>query len=447
MRGKKFEDLTLKKFGKLLVIEQDTQYLGNNARWKCQCECGGIRFVLGFRLKNADVQSCGCDKSEKVYAFTSAPSPKVKIPKPKSETIKPAGKNTLDRNWLLPTFLNKTDPTHEDMIGRRIGSLVVLSNVSDELTSLETQKFNCLCDCGKQIIAYKSNLLYRQKSCGCGAVIGYTGSRINFANQRFGKLTVISYVTKVKYGQSGWLCKCDCGKDLVVLTQRLLRNKIRSCGCEGRYGTLDLTGKKFGQVEVIERLKTTKTGNTRWLCQCACGKKIIRRGCQLKNVKSCGCLHEKTITFWKEKSVRVCGDIPYSYLTSVQSRSKKTGYIFHVTPEYVNELFQKQNKRCALSGLLLTFAKGIHSTDKTTASLDRIDNEKGYEVGNVQWLHKDINRMKSCFYEKQFIDYCRLVAKHLPSVNLSQPTMVEDSSSENMPTGPLASINQTPNMV
>ena len=47
-----------------------------------------------------------------------------------------------------------------------------------------------------------------------------------------------------------------------------------------------------------------------------------------------------------------------------------------------------------------------------SASLDRIDNTKGYVAGNVQWLHKDINWMKGRFTQPRFLALCRAVALH-----------------------------------
>lgn len=47
--------------------------------------------------------------------------------------------------------------------------------------------------------------------------------------------------------------------------------------------------------------------------------------------------------------------------------------------------------------------------DETTASLDRIQNDKGYIEGNVQWVHKDINRMKNIFEQNYFIDICKKI--------------------------------------
>lgn len=49
--------------------------------------------------------------------------------------------------------------------------------------------------------------------------------------KRFGKLTVI----KREYNKPGtharWLCKCDCGKEVVIQSHCLTSGKQKSCGC------------------------------------------------------------------------------------------------------------------------------------------------------------------------------------------------------------------------
>lgn len=46
------------------------------------------------------------------------------------------------------------------------------------------------------------------------------------------------------------------------------------------------------------------------------------------------------------------------------------------------------------------------------ASLDRIDNTKGYVAGNIQWVHKAINLMKLDLVQKDFINWCKKVAEN-----------------------------------
>ena len=64
------EDLTGKRFGRLVVVAQAEDYVDSQgchyARWKCLCDCQkdtenpNYAYVAGSNLKNGATQSCGC---------------------------------------------------------------------------------------------------------------------------------------------------------------------------------------------------------------------------------------------------------------------------------------------------------------------------------------------------------------------------------------------------
>lgn len=56
---------------------------------------------------------------------------------------------------------------------------------------------------------------------------------IDLSGQRFGRLTVIQRVGTTKHGHPTWLCKCDCGKEHVVVGNDLKSGDTTSCGCYG----------------------------------------------------------------------------------------------------------------------------------------------------------------------------------------------------------------------
>lgn len=69
----------------------------------------------------------------------------------------------------------------------------------------------------------------------------------------------------------------------------------------------DLIGKRFGQLTVLKRMVSNKWRQFCWLCRCDCGKEKIIIGYNLKSgtTKSCGCLHkEKTLCLseWAEQT-------------------------------------------------------------------------------------------------------------------------------------------------
>lgn len=55
---------------------------------------------------------------------------------------------------------------------------------------------------------------------------------------------------------------------------------------------IDITGKKFGRLTVLNRVEEKKNKQIQWFCKCECGKEVIVIGNNLKNgtSKSCGCI-------------------------------------------------------------------------------------------------------------------------------------------------------------
>ncbi|KKN85544.1 hypothetical protein LCGC14_0278670 [marine sediment metagenome] len=53
-------ELTGQKFGRLTVIK--FSHINENVHgcWKCKCDCGNEKIIVGFRLKSGVTKSCGC---------------------------------------------------------------------------------------------------------------------------------------------------------------------------------------------------------------------------------------------------------------------------------------------------------------------------------------------------------------------------------------------------
>lgn len=56
----------------------------------------------------------------------------------------------------------------------------------------------------------------------------------DLTNRRFGKLTAIR-PQRTNTGLYGWLCRCDCGKEIVVRTTALTSGHTKSCGCYAKH--------------------------------------------------------------------------------------------------------------------------------------------------------------------------------------------------------------------
>lgn len=53
---------------------------------------------------------------------------------------------------------------------------------------------------------------------------------INLTGQKFNRLTALIPVSSNSYGVY-WKCKCDCGKITIILANKIIKGKTKSCGC------------------------------------------------------------------------------------------------------------------------------------------------------------------------------------------------------------------------
>lgn len=125
--------------------------------------------------------------------------------------------------------------------------------------------------------------------------------------------------------------------------------------------------------------------------------------------------HGLKIDYEKNRSLysfwRGFGEMDGSYWRNLRKGASLRNLTWTISKKFVWELFISQNRKCKLSGIDLDFSK-YKNGKRGTASLDRIDSSKGYTKNNVQWVHKDLNRMKWNLPDHEFINYCKLVAAH-----------------------------------
>ena len=175
---------------------------------------------------------------------------------------------------------------------------------------------------------------------------------------------------------------------------------------------VDRTGYKIGRLTLEYPIKLKKV--IHWVCLCDCGNRITVSVSSLNkgNTKSCGCLRKELIIEKNRKSWKGCGELSGNYIGQVRYQAKKRNIYFNVTVEYLWNLFLIQERKCVLSGLVLTFGDKRKRQRDQTVSLDRIDADKGYIKGNVQWVHKIINIMKGKQNQEGFIKFCMMIGRH-----------------------------------
>lgn len=212
------------------------------------------------------------------------------------------------------------------------------------------------------------------------------------------------------------ICHClKCGKEGVIAEPCDIKSgHKKSCGCLAKYVKVDIIGNKYGHLEVTDMVKEFSKKINKFIyyvfCKCHnCGKenfKTKKQNVMNGSTTSCGCRRD----FYKrgEDHVQFTGyrEITGKKWSHYKKGAIKRNLIFDLKIEDVWSLYEQQKGLCALSGLEIVFDKGSH----TTASLDRIDSNLGYTLSNVQWVHKDINKIKFNMPQDRFIELCHLVS-------------------------------------
>lgn len=173
---------------------------------------------------------------------------------------------------------------------------------------------------------------------------------------------------------------------------------------------VDLLGLKFGHLKVLGKGPTLKCGNTSWICreeETGIEKPVLTKHLKSGSTKSFSFGHK---TGSEHKQWKGCGKISGVYWDTVKRHALQRKYEFSITIDQAWNLYLKQNRKCALSGVDIYF--GESNACPYTASLDRIDSAKGYIIDNIQWVHSKVNIMKNKFNQNEFIDFCRKIASH-----------------------------------
>jgi hypothetical protein len=240
----------------------------------------------------------------------------------------------------------------------------------------------------------------------------------DLVGQRFGALVVVDSKQIVgRHKHLEHLCQCDCGNTKIFSTSNLKCRVARSCGCLSTK-FVDLTGMKFGEYTVLSVVRDKRSNFNgkvivEWLCECSCGHRAVHNTVAIKSIYGCFNCSEKC-----KAKFHGLEEISKTFWSSVQAGAASRALPFEITIEYGWDLFLKQNRKCALSGVDLTFMRTKRHGKSVfqTASLDRIDSSLGYLIGNVQWVHKRINTMKKWLDDNEFMDWCHKISDHQRSL-------------------------------
>jgi len=118
------------------------------------------------------------------------------------------------------------------------------------------------------------------------------------------------------------------------------------------------------------------------------------------HTKSCGCVAIGRRT----GSEYFSGD----FISRCKRGAKARNIIWELSHNDLDNIMKKQNFKCNLTNELLMY--GYIPLNDYTASIDRIDSNKGYIKNNIQILHKNVNLAKQSLSQMEFITLCKKVA-------------------------------------
>lgn len=151
---------------------------------------------------------------------------------------------------------------------------------------------------------------------------------------------------------------------------------------------IDLTGLEFGRLTVLTFTGFDKQAKALWLCRCSCdGREVVVQGTRLRVGKtvSCGC-------YRSQKSG-----------ARVRTHGQSHTHLHVVWKSMIQRCTNPNNKSYPSYGArgitvhpswrssFETFVRDVSDGYSRDLELDRIDNSRGYEPGNVRWVPRIVN--------------------------------------------------------
>lgn len=266
--------------------------------------------------------------------------------------------------------------------GDRFGNLTATGVRSRNASGRGTVE--CVCDCGRRLFLIPAILLSVKKktqmSCGCLRPDSIArASERQHVGKKFNMLTILRRTRNQKSGRTLYVCKCDCGNEILEAVFHVMHGKKKNCGC--RRG-MRLADGESGLNRLYQQYQAKSLGK-------------YRRSKYHRDLPFT--LSKEQFKVLTNQPCFYCGVAPRYQIGGVNSKTHRSRYVYN--------------------------------------GLDRVDNEQGYTLENVVPCCRICNVAKGAMSQSDFLTQVHMIAaKH--------PTGAPSTSSQCIPTSPLTGVRQ-----
>jgi hypothetical protein len=301
---------------------------------------------------------------------------------------------------------------------KRLSKYILKLKIEFKKKNLELLEYNgktviYRCVCGKIIEKNRSNGIYKMPSCGC-LFYQYNKGKENYLFKGYKEISARCW-----NGIEANAKKRNLEFNISIEdAYKLFEKQNSKCALTGEninFG--DFRNKeRTASLDRIDSSKGYVKENIQWVHKIV--NKMKLNLTQQKFIKLCSLViyplkpegfNLKPIKLKRQYNFTGYKNLTGEHWTRIKVGAHKRNIEFKLDIKDVYDKFEQQKGFCNITGLPIE----LENKYAGTASLDRINNTKGYCINNVQWIYKDINIcLKQNLSEHDLHYWCKKVVEY-----------------------------------